>query len=310
MSAALSAEDMPWLNPAIRQLTALAAAQRLAHALLISGLPGTGKGALSHALSTFLLCKMPKGHQACGQCKSCLLVAAGNHPDLLVLGTEQTSIGVEEIRSLIAFTQGTAQQSGARVIVLPQIERLTDAAANALLKTLEEPPHNCFMLLQTSQPQQLKPTLLSRCQQWSLAGLSEQALGEWLQRYTAEEIPSFLHQYSAGAPLAALALLQSAALPQITALLTQLNHYMAGQTELTEMVRGLESRSDSRQILGYFINSVLLRDPALSAERKQRAVQRYMAWCRDEQQILGQNKALALFALLSEVKLLVPQRER
>ena len=134
--ALLNSQAYPWLTDSLQQLSQLYRQQRLAHALLFNGPEGIGKLELGQMLAALLLCKTPAVAAACGQCKSCLLLAAGNHADLLLLQPENASLGVDEIRRLTDFTQGKAQQSGNKVVLLRHAERLTEAAANALLKTL------------------------------------------------------------------------------------------------------------------------------------------------------------------------------
>lgn len=306
--SSFTASELPWLAPTMTQLSSLATQQRLAHALLLSGMKGVGKSHLAKALTAFLLCRTPEPDRACGQCKSCLLLAAGNHPDWLQLSIENSSIGVDEVRRIIDFTQGSAQQQGNRVITLPKAERMTESAANALLKTLEEPPQGCYLLLQSSQPQRLKATLLSRCQRWHIPPLAENSFNLWLASQVKVSIPAFIYRYTGGAPLSALALLTDADANQIASLLEQLHDYVSGKADLTLLIKALESRIDISNILGYFLNEVLRDRFTLSAERQQRIQQSYYRWCRDEQQILGQNRALALSALLLEVKALLAER--
>ncbi len=106
------------------------------HALLLTGPVGIGKLALSKRLAAYLLCKNPLQHQPCGLCKSCQLMASGHHPDLWQLPTEgSSSIGVDPIRALGQFMQGASQQGGVKLAIIPQAELMTEAAANALLKT-------------------------------------------------------------------------------------------------------------------------------------------------------------------------------
>lgn len=307
---ALAAEQLPWLTPALTQLTQLATQSHLAHALLITGMAGSGKQILAETLCAFLLCKTPLKQQACGQCKSCLLLAAGNHADKLQINTENSSIGVDEIRQLIDFTHGSAQQSGNKVILIPQAERMTEAAANALLKTLEEPPQGCYLLLQTAQPQRLKMTLLSRCQRWDLPIISEDNLTAWLALHFQGEIPAFIYRYSGGAAIKALDLLQSGEAGKIAHIIDQLEGYISGKVELTPLVKVLESRTDIREILGYFFNVLAKQAFSLQPERQQLLQKRYYQWCRDELQILGQNKTLALSALFLAVKALLTPKDR
>lgn len=154
----------------------------------------------------------------------------------------KSSLGIEPIRQVIETLYAHAQQGGAKVIWLPQAEQLTEAAANALLKTLEEPPEKTYFLLGCREPSRLMATLRSRCLYWHLASPDEQLSLQWLGRQAAgsqtDRVTALrLHD---GAPLAAEQLLQpqqwqqrgalcaalSAALPQrdMLSLLPVLNH--------------------------------------------------------------------------------------
>lgn len=169
---------------------------------------------------------------------------AGNHPDYHVLAPEKgkSSLGIEPIRQVIETLYAHAQQGGAKVIWLPQAEQLTEAAANALLKTLEEPPEKTYFLLGCREPSRLMATLRSRCLYWHLASPEEQLSLQWLSRQAAGSQTDRLTalRLHDGAPLAAEQLLQpqqwqqrsalcaalSAALPQrdMLSLLPVLNH--------------------------------------------------------------------------------------
>lgn len=299
--SALSFSQLPWLQPTMAQFSQLASEQRLAHALLISGITGMGKTVLSEQLAALLLCKQPVQAKACGQCKSCLLLAAGNHPDLLLINGD-SSIGVDEIRRLIDFTHGAAQQHGNRVVIVAQAEKMTEAAANALLKTLEEPPQSCYLLLLTNQPQRLKATLVSRCQRWPLAALTETALRHWLAQHYQGALPDFLFTYTGGAPLKALAFVNSNDVTEVQQVLQLLTHWLNGKVELTAIVKALEGRADNQHIMAYMIKHWLLQHLSTHPERQQRVHTVFYQWCRDEQQILGQNKSLALSNMLLELK--------
>ncbi|HJS15448.1 MAG TPA: ATP-binding protein, partial [Rheinheimera sp.] len=128
--------DFPWLDSYQYKLTELAEAGQLHHALLLTGPVGIGKLALAKRLAAYLLCKSPQQQLPCGLCKSCQLMASGHHPDLWQLPTEgSSSIGVDPIRALGQFMQGASQQGGVKLALIPQAELMTEAAANALLKT-------------------------------------------------------------------------------------------------------------------------------------------------------------------------------
>ena len=164
----------PWLRGIWAQLAPALAAGRLPHALLLAGPEGLGKMAFAQALGEALLCESPRpDHHACGHCRACRLLAAGSHPDLHVVvpAEEGKAIRVDAIRELIGFAALTPQFGGRRVLRLAPAELLNVNAANALLKTLEEPPPHVKFLLATTDPQKLPVTVLSRCLKFNLKRL-------------------------------------------------------------------------------------------------------------------------------------------
>ncbi|MFI3247374.1 MAG: DNA polymerase III subunit delta' [Ferrimonas sp.] len=152
---------LPWLEQPWQQWLSQFQQQRLAHALLIQGSQGCGKTQLAAQMVQTLLCQHGSG---CGHCKSCQLLASDNHPDKIELLPEGNQHKVDSVRALIGQLESTAHQGGARVVVIHQAERLNVAAANALLKTLEEPMPNVYLLLLSNQAGQLLATITSRCQ--------------------------------------------------------------------------------------------------------------------------------------------------
>jgi DNA polymerase-3 subunit delta' len=141
----------------------------LPHALLISGVTGSGKQTLATWLVNVLLCKQPsfisenRILKACGQCKSCHLYNSQTYPDQLTVSSETKSIGVEDIRKAGRFLEKTAQIGQVKTVMIPKAEKMTVAAANALLKTLEEPSASSILILLTSDADTLLPTVISRC---------------------------------------------------------------------------------------------------------------------------------------------------
>ena len=151
----------------------LAAGDRLAHALLLQGDPGIGKGAMAAAIAKGLLCETAAterpARMACGSCPSCRWFDAGNHPDLRILepiekdGKLARDISINQIRDLDEFIGMTAFRDGARLVVIDPAETMNVPAANALLKMLEEPGARTWFILVTHQPDALAPTVRSRC---------------------------------------------------------------------------------------------------------------------------------------------------
>jgi DNA polymerase-3 subunit delta' len=206
-----------WHDAAWQHCLTLHRSQHLPHALLLSGPQGIGKAGFATALAQIILCQQPGPDAACGHCKSCQLFAAGTHPDLVTLApetdakTEKTSkvIKVDQVRELVDFAAKSAQMSGYRVVIVNPAHVLNVQAANALLKTLEEPGRDTLFLLLTDSPLLLLPTIRSRCQQLSLPMPADAEAMAWLRPLAGSaDAASLLLRLTRGAPLAALALLE------------------------------------------------------------------------------------------------------
>jgi DNA polymerase-3 subunit delta' len=153
----------PWLIPTFEQLAKRRQANKLHHALLLQGPQGIGKTDFARQFAALLLCSKNSQGQRCGVCHACLLQDAGNHPDFHEVLSEK-QIGVDQIREAIKKLSGSAQLSGAKVLIIYAAHTMTESSANALLKTLEEPTANTFLLLLTHKSERLLPTVLSRCE--------------------------------------------------------------------------------------------------------------------------------------------------
>lgn len=157
------------------------------HALLLSGPAGLGKRAFAARLAAFLLCEQ-RADDACGRCRGCLLVKAGSHPDRAGVGIElrddgkpRTEIVVEQIRVLSGRLSMTAQFGGFQVATIDPADLMNTAAANALLKTLEEPGAGTVMILVSDQSSRLPATIRSRCQRLDFALPDRAAAIAWLK---------------------------------------------------------------------------------------------------------------------------------
>ena len=197
----------PWLEVTFKQLSARIAIDKLHHALLIQGPSGLGKSNFALQFAQLLLCKARQGHNVCGDCQSCLLNAANTHPDLHVVESDK-QIGVDQIREAIKKLVSSAHMSGAKVLIIYDAHTMTESSANALLKTLEEPTANTFLLLTTDKPDRLLPTIKSRCEKLALPLPSLDLTLAWIKtQYDADIDINFARLFSSR-PLALLAELQ------------------------------------------------------------------------------------------------------
>lgn len=171
---------LPWQQSEWNQIQKRIDQGRFPHGLLFAGIEGIGKRQFSTRLAQVLLCE---SKNACGICKSCLLFNSGNHPDFILIEPEENGkqIKIEQIRELNEKAFQTAQQGGNQIMVIDPADNMNKNAANALLKTLEEPPKDTFIILITHRLSVLLPTIRSRCQIVSFATPNRQEALSWIQ---------------------------------------------------------------------------------------------------------------------------------
>jgi DNA polymerase III subunit delta' len=157
---------------AVQQLQRAVAQNAVPHALLITGPESVGKHTLARQLVQALLCQA-EGARPCGACRSCRKVGSGNHPDFMEIAPEErtANLKIDAIRDLERFLALTPRESSKKVALICDFERATGGAANALLKTLEEPPGYGHIVLLASDADQLLSTIVSRAQHIALRPL-------------------------------------------------------------------------------------------------------------------------------------------
>lgn len=206
---------LPWQTTPWHQLQQRFAQSRFAHGLLLIGTAGLGKRVFAERIAYYLLCAAPiEPGIPCGQCHSCELLQAGNHPDRIVLEPEQSggSIKIDAVRSLQHELTQTAQLSHGKVVIIDPAEAMNTACSNALLKSLEEPPPHTYFLLLSTQPRLLSATIRSRCQLLRFSPSEGNAALTWLsaklKQMVSNSDPQALLGLARGAPLLALALVK------------------------------------------------------------------------------------------------------
>jgi len=177
----------PWHRDAWAMLQARRQRGAMPHALLLAGPAGLGKRDLAERLVRALLCSEPVDGDACGHCRTCQLLDAGTHPDFVRVSfglnskkKPRTSIVVDQVRDLSARLAMASQLGGWQIAVIDPADAMTVSAANALLKTLEEPTSASLLMLVADAPWRLPATIRSRCQRLDFrVPAREQALA-WL----------------------------------------------------------------------------------------------------------------------------------
>jgi DNA polymerase-3 subunit delta' len=187
----------PWLAGIYDDILLRIATQQLHHGLLFVADEGVGELYLLEAIAKSLLCEKvahqpistsDQVRESCGNCKSCLLFDAHSHPDLKKILSDKPSIGVDSIRNANEFVTTTSQLLGNKVVIIDDIHLMTEAASNSLLKTLEEPSNNTYILLSTNQPAKLLATIKSRCEKIRISLPDESDSIDWLKKQINEQV--------------------------------------------------------------------------------------------------------------------------
>jgi len=202
---------MTWLDPVREELRKRLLGDRLAHAFLLSGQTGTGKLGLAMEMAAAILCR-ENSLPACGSCRSCQLLVSGAHPDFRILSFElnrngklRTEIVIDQVRDLISFLQLTTTISKKKAALVNPAEAMNKNAANAFLKTLEEPPGDAVIILLSHDPSRLAVTITSRCQKLQVRSPDTDTALAWLLEsgaYGDAEARSAL-KAAAGSPIRA-----------------------------------------------------------------------------------------------------------
>ena len=200
--------NLPWLKSYTQNLKK----DNLHHSLIISGREGLGKNYLAEGLIQGILCTNSKDLEPCGKCQSCKLYESDNHPDFHKIDLEEgrKSISINQIRAFYLEMFESPFLGGNKIFFIPRSNLLSRESYDALLKTLEEPPKNTFIILINSDSQNLPATILSRCHEINIKKPQDEELKSWLEKQEVN-IDSLdqLIDLSKGKPLRALELEQT-----------------------------------------------------------------------------------------------------
>ena len=202
-----AAFPLPWHAELVKQLQAAWQANRFPHALLLSGPPGLGKHIFANWLARALLCETGSADlNPCGHCTGCKLVEAGSHPDLLNVEPQEgkQQIAIDQLRDAAEKLAMTAYRSGRKIVIVDPAHQMSAGAANALLKTLEEPSPGSVLMLLTPKPSALLATIRSRCLKVAMRRPAGAEALAWLAQ-AGQGVSAQLLEFAAGAPLRALA---------------------------------------------------------------------------------------------------------
>lgn len=166
------------------------------HAYLFQGEEGVGKEALARTFAAGLQCQSESADKPCKECVSCRQMESGNQPDVIWVTREKASLGVDEIREQLCDTMDIKPFSSPyKIYLVPEAEKMTEAAQNALLKTIEEPPEYGIVILMTSNISALLPTIQSRCLTMEFRPLSTAVVESYVKEHC--QVPDYQARASA-----------------------------------------------------------------------------------------------------------------
>lgn len=240
----------PWIDVNKTEILKNLGQGILPHAMLLYGSHLSGQDELGEWLANTLLCdQLQAEHGFCGFCKSCKLVKAGSHPDLQVIDNGDKHIGVDLIREASSFLQKTAQIAKSKVVLVASVELLTEAAANALLKTLEEPTDNSYLVLACNDIDLLLPTILSRCSQVKL------------QAPTGDRLAQLVNEPGLVTPFSNINHFAELTDPELKQAYIEfgqyLHNYLTNQSQETELLEALTHQSHALRWLSDGVSQLL-----------------------------------------------------
>ncbi|WP_026148264.1 DNA-directed DNA polymerase [Thioalkalivibrio sp. HL-Eb18] len=256
----------PWLEPIRKRLVRRGRDGRLPSGILITGSPGLGKALLTTGVVQSLLCQRASGNEpACSECNACRSLEGGVHPEVRLLEPAEPGkdILVDAVRDATEFLTLSGSGGALRALIIRPADALNVNAANALLKTLEEPPAGATLFLEAARPASLPATIRSRCQQVDVVSPSIEQVHEWLAAETDQ------HERVAEAYAASL------------------NRPLLAREILTDSA-ALEAWETDRQILTGLLNAADLHSSAAALQRSvpERLLPRLQALLLSAQRLL------------------------
>jgi len=283
----MSEAPYSWQQNAWQMVMRAASAARLHHAYLIVGPRGVGKRDFARQLANALLCTESPENAPCGVCSRCALNAAGTHPDLNHLDWIDNArvISVDQIRKLTSQLTLTATYGPHRVAIVNQAHSMTSAAANSLLKTLEEPGAGCILLLLADNDAHLPVTVRSRCQRLVLPLPEKSRALEWLNEQKISN-PEIALEFAHGAPLLAAEQAADTDFAAISDVKSRYTDFLVDDFEPVELARLSAEVFGTRDALTFFLQwttehvKTIVLSPSNSRTSNNRPLSERRFYCR------------------------------
>ena len=227
---------------------------KIAHAYLFCGPRGTGKTTMAKLFAKALNCQEGVGH-ICNKCSDCVEITAGSHPDVIEIDAASNN-GVEQVRDLISKVNYLPIEGKYKVYIIDEVHMMTDSAFNALLKTIEEPPSHVIFILATTEPHNILPTILSRCQRYDFTKVSDADIEERILTILEHENIEFDQE-----AVRAIIALADGGVRDALSILDQVLAYSGNRLNVEDVYAlfGLASKEDKLGLIDFIINGDVSR---------------------------------------------------
>ena len=256
---------LPWHDTNWQRLIASKKADRMPHALLLTGGAGLGKSHFAHLLASLLLCENVRDDgMPCGDCQSCRLLRSDTHPDFTLIEPEEPgkAIKIDTIREFTQKGTLTSRSGGYKAIIIEPADALNTAAANSLLKTLEEPVARTVIILVTANAGRLPATIRSRCQRYHFTPPDENFAVEWLNQKVEDSNTALLLSLASGAPLLALKYAEDGTLSERAKMIEELLTMLKGNQDPIRIAHrwsNLDQKGVVKWFSGWVIDLIRLK---------------------------------------------------
>ena len=247
----------------LEMLSRTAMKDRPAHSYMFTGIEGIGKKMTGVRFAGLLNCEAPR-QDTLGECSTCRRIETGNHPDFYILSSDRSSIRIEQVRQLQAYFKFPPLEGRWRIALIDDAHLMTRAAQNALLKTMEEPPTGRMIILVTSKPHLLLPTVRSRCRRIRFSPLLPKDVALILQREKklSEEMSLILASLSGGSVSESLRLITKSFTELRIQILNAITHWDAlGWCDILDLSakisRDQETARETIKILGCWLRDLI-----------------------------------------------------
>lgn len=243
----------------IQHLQNAIASGKVSHAYILHGEEGSGKKTIATALAKTLQCEEGKS-TSCNHCVSCMQVDTSNHPDIIWVTHEKASIGVDDIRNqLNGDIQIKPYSSRYKIYIINSADKLTEAAQNALLKTMEEPPEYAIIILLVNNINRLLSTILSRAVLLNLRPIDKQIIKEFLM--VKQHVPDYMARiaadFSGGNVGKAIKYASSEEFEKMKDDILHLLKYI-GEMQISEIIAGLKTITANKTVIDDYLDLILL----------------------------------------------------